>query len=83
MKFTPLDTNKYIVEFDSEVELQKFKDYIFPPKTLKAGEVMKMLKITRQTLCHYVKAGLIKVSSRYDGGQYQYDYDSVMKILNK
>lgn len=83
MLLEKITTTKFLITFDSESEAEKVLNRLNPPKTLKAGEVMKILKITRQTLCHYVKAGLIKVSSRYDGGQYQYDYDSVMKILNK
>lgn len=75
-----IDNMKYEVIFESEDELTKFKNFMNPPKTLKAGEVMNILNITRVTLCHYVKRGLIEIDTNYTGGQYRYNYDSVMKL---
>lgn len=51
--------------------------------SLKAAEVMSMLNISRPTLCHYVKKGLITIDSNYTGKQYRYNKDSVMTLLNK
>ena len=51
--------------------------------SLKAAEVMSMLNISRPTLCHYVKKGLITIDSNYTGKQYRYNKDSVFALLNK
>ena len=51
--------------------------------SLKAAEVMSMLNISRPTLCHYVKKGLITVDSNYTGKQYRYNKDSVLALLTK
>jgi hypothetical protein len=51
--------------------------------SLKAAEVMSMLNISRPTLCHYVKKGLITIDSNYTGKQYRYNKDSVLALLNK
>jgi resolvase, N domain protein len=40
------------------------------------------LRVTRPTLTKYVKEGLIKVTTK-GNGQYDYDSDSVYKLLNK
>lgn len=48
---------------------------------MKAKEVMKILDITRPTLCKYVKQGLIKIDSVING-QYRYNEESVLKLLN-
>ena len=44
---------------------------------------MALLGISRPTLCHYVKKGLITIDSNYTGKQYRYNKDSVMALLNK
>lgn len=49
--------------------------------SLKAAEVMSMLNISRVTLCHYVKKGLITIDSNYTGKQYRYNKDSVMALI--
>jgi len=49
---------------------------------LKASEVLKTLQITRPTLTKYVKEGMIKVTVK-GNGRYDYDADSVYKMLNK
>lgn len=49
---------------------------------MKAKEVLQILKVTRQTLTKYVKEGRVKVTVR-GNGQYDYDSDSVYKLLNK
>ena len=47
---------------------------------MKAKEVMRILNITRPTLCKYVKQGLIKIDSVING-QYRYNKDSVFYFL--
>ena len=49
---------------------------------MKASEVLQLLKISRPTLTKYVKEGKIKVTVK-GNGQYDYDVDSVYKMLNK
>lgn len=49
---------------------------------MKAKEVLQILKVTRQTLTKYVKEGRVKVTVK-GNGQYDYDPDSVYKLLNK
>lgn len=49
---------------------------------MKAKEVLQLLKVTRQTLTKYVKEGSVKVTVK-GNGQYDYDSDSVYKLLNK
>lgn len=47
-----------------------------------AKEVLRVLQITRPTLTKYVKTGQIKVIIK-GNGRYDYDADSVYKMLNK
>ena len=49
---------------------------------MKCSDVLKTLKVTRQTLCRYVKEGVIKVT-KLASGRYDYDKESVFKFLNK
>ena len=48
---------------------------------MKANEVLKILKICRQTLTNYVKSGKIKVT-KLGNGYYDYDDESVYAFLN-
>ncbi len=43
---------------------------------------MKLLKISRQTLCNYVKKGLVEITVLRNG-KYDYNSESVYKFLNK
>ena len=47
---------------------------------MKAKEVLRVLGITRPTLCKYVKQGLVKVDSVING-LYRYNVDSVYALL--
>lgn len=47
---------------------------------MKAKQVLKILEISRPTLCKYVKQGLIKVDAKING-QYRYNSQSVYKLL--
>lgn len=47
-----------------------------------AKEVLSVLQITRQTLTKYVKEGKLKVTVK-GNGRYDYDADSVYRMLNK
>lgn len=49
---------------------------------MKAKEVLQILRVTRPTLTKYVKDGLVKVTVK-SNGQYDYDPDSVYRVLNK
>lgn len=48
---------------------------------MKAREVMKLLGICRQTLYNYTKAGKIKIRSKYNNFFFEYDEDSVYRLL--
>lgn len=50
--------------------------------SMKSNKVLKLLRVTRPTLCRYVKNGLIKVN-KLPSGLYDYDEESVYKFLNK
>lgn len=63
---------------DSEVSV-----VVSSTDSLKAAEVMALLNISRPTLCHYVKKGLITVDSNYTGKQYRYNKESVLALLKK
>lgn len=47
---------------------------------MKAKEVLKILNITRPTLCKYVKQGLVKIDACING-QYRYNAESVYNLL--
>lgn len=49
---------------------------------MKANEVLQILQVTRPTLTKYVKTGSIKVTIK-GNGQYDYDADSVFRMLNR
>lgn len=49
---------------------------------MKSNKVLKLLNVTRPTLCRYVKTGKLKVT-KLPSGQYDYDNESVYKFLNK
>ena len=47
---------------------------------MKAKKVIKLLQITRPTLCAYVKKGIVK-ATELPNGYYEYDDDSVYKLI--
>ena len=49
---------------------------------MKAKEVLKLLKVSRQTLCSYVKLGYIK-TIKLKNGYYDYDDQTVYEFINK
>lgn len=49
---------------------------------MKSNKVLKLLNVTRPTLCKYVKTGRLKVKS-LPNGYYDYDEESVYKLLDK
>ena len=49
---------------------------------MKSKEVLKLLKVTRQTLCRYVKSGIIRVETQVNG-DYNYNADDVYKLIYK
>lgn len=48
---------------------------------MKANKVLKLLQITRPTLCRYVQNGTLK-AKKMPSGQYDYDSDSVYSLLS-
>ena len=77
-------TKQEAIEFITSLpEHTKVQVVVQETGSLKAAEVMSMLNISRPTLCHYVKKGLITIDSNYTGKQYRYNKDSVMSLLNK
>ena len=53
------------------------------PNSIKAKDVMAILGISRQTLCNYVKKGMIETDSNYTGKQYRYSRESVLSLKSK
>ena len=49
---------------------------------MKANKVLKLLNITRPTLCKYVKTGKLVVGKPC-GGNYDYDDESVYQLKNR
>jgi len=47
---------------------------------MKATDVLRLLRITRQTLSKYVRDGKIKVT-KLKNGKYEYDRDSIYKLV--
>ena len=77
-------TKQEAIEFITSLpEHTKVQVVVQETDSLKAAEVMSMLNISRPTLCHYVKKGLITIDSNYTGKQYRYNKDSVMALLTK
>lgn len=75
---TKQEAINYINSLTEDVDL---KVIINNTNSLKASEVMALLGISRVTLCHYVKKGLITIDSNYTGKQYRYNKDSVLALL--
>ena len=49
---------------------------------MKSKEVLKLLKVTRPTLCRYVKSGIIRVETQVNG-DYNYNANDVYKLVYK
>lgn len=49
---------------------------------MKAKQVLSLLRVTRATLCRYVKQGVVKVRL-LPNKDYDYDEESVYKLMNK
>lgn len=77
---TKQEAINYINSLTEDVDLEVI---INNTNSLKASEVMALLGISRPTLCHYVKKGLITIDSNYTGKQYRYNKESVLALLNK
>ena len=77
-------TKQEALEFITSLpEHTKVQVVVQETESIKAAEVMSMLNISRPTLCHYVKKGLITIDSNYTGKQYRYNKDSVLALLTK
>ena len=77
---TKQEAIEYISSLSDDLDLQVV---VQNSGSLKASEVMALLNISRPTLCHYVKRGLITIDTNYTGKQYRYNKDSVLALLNK
>ena len=75
---TKQEAIEYINSLSDDLDLQVV---VQNSGSLKAAEVMNMLDISRPTLCHYVKKGLITIDSNYTGKQYRYNKESVLALL--
>ena len=63
----------------SNVRIKKICKPSARSSSMKAAEVMKLLDITRPTLCKYVKEGKIKTDACVNG-QYRYNKESVYAL---
>lgn len=66
----------------SNVRIKKIGKPSARSSSMKAAEVMKLLDITRPTLCKYVKEGKIKTDACVNG-QYRYNKESVYALIKK
>ena len=64
----------------SNVRIKKIGKSSNRSSSMKAAEVMKLLGITRPTLCKYVKEGKIKTDACVNG-QYRYNKESVYSLI--
>ena len=64
----------------SNVRIKKIGKSSNKSSSMKAAEVMKLLDITRPTLCKYVKEGKIKTDACVNG-QYRYNKESVYALI--
>ena len=64
----------------SNVRIKKIGKSSARSSSMKAAEVMKLLGITRPTLCKYVKEGKIKTDACVNG-QYRYNKESVYALI--
>ena len=64
----------------SNVRIKKIGKSSARSSSMKAAEVMKLLDITRPTLCKYVKEGKIKTDACVNG-QYRYNKESVYALI--
>lgn len=71
IQYTPIELTK--IE-----EILRGQEYL--TGVLKAKDVMRLLNITRPTLCKYLKTGKITAVNKING-QYMYNAESVYKLL--
>ena len=64
----------------SNIRIKKIGKSFNRSSSMKAAEVMKLLGITRPTLCKYVKEGKIKTDACVNG-QYRYNKESVYALI--
>ena len=72
--------NKVDILDISNVRIKKIGKPSARSSSMKAAEVMKLLGITRPTLCKYVKEGKIKTDACVNG-QYRYNKESVYTLI--
>ena len=79
MKLLSKQNNDYTIAAESEADKKILENLLNPTGYVRAAEAMKMLGITRQTLCHYVRDN--KIQTVAYGGQYKYFVDSIMSLM--
>ena len=50
---------------------------------MKAKQAMKILGVTRQTLCRYLKEGKVKIKAKINEKFFEYDDDSVYALIGE
>ena len=80
MKYTQLETNKYIIEFETEEEKDSFFKFYNDLTTISSGECEK-LGISRQLLKYWVKQNYIRTVPH--GKQKRYIKEDILKMKGK
>ena len=78
MKYQELENNKFIVEFDSEDEKEKFIRYFTELTTISSKQVEQM-GISRQLLKYHVKLGHVRTVPY--GKQKRYLLEDIKKFV--
>ena len=81
MKLISKQNNNYTIAAESEADKKILETLLDNQSSgyVRAAEAMKMLGITRQTLCHYATDG--KIQTVAYGGQYKYSVDSILELM--
>ena len=79
MKLLSKQNNDYTIAAESEADKKILENLLNPSGYVRAAEAMKMLGITRQTLCHYARDG--KIQTVAYGGQYKYSVESILRLM--
>ena len=78
MKYQELENNKFMVEFDSEVEKENFIKYFTESTTISSKRVEQM-GISRQLLKYHVKLGHVRTVPY--GKQKRYLLEDIKKLV--
>ena len=78
MKYEQIETNKFIIEFNSEQEKNEFLKFYNDTTTISSHEV-EALGISRQLLRYYVNNGYVRTVPH--GKQKRYLLEDVLKYV--